>query len=174
MNVAPSQPPPFVGAVAESALVVAVRRVRRYLRFLGCARDAVDDLVQETMLAALGRWPHDVAPLPWLLATARNLHRHRLRALGRRRELHDVDRLHRLWVDAVDDDGGDARRDALRACLQELPSRSRTVLDLRYGEQLDRAAIASRIGLREEGVKSLLARMRAALAACVGRRLRDE
>jgi len=174
MNVAPSQPAPCADAVVESALVAAARRVRRYLRFLGCASDAVDDLVQEALLAGLARWPHGRAPLPWLLGTARNLHRRRLRTLGRRRELLDADRLHRLWSDGLAEDGGDARRDALRACLAELPERSRTVLDLRYGADLDRAAIAARVGLGEEGVKSLLARSRAALAACVRRRLRSE
>lgn len=166
MNVVASPPP----ACAESVLVVAARRVRRYLRFLGCASDAVDDLVQETLLAGLGRWPTGGAPLPWLLKTARHLHGRRLRTLGRRRELFDVDRLHELWIETVDDDGGDARREALRSCLEQLPQRSRTVLDLRYRERLDRAAIGARVGLGDEGVKSLLARVRAALAACVRRR----
>ena len=64
--------------------------------------------------------------------------------------------------------------DALQKCLRELPERSRTVLRLRYGENLDRKAIAERVGLGAEGVKSLLVRLREQLGLCVRRRMGDE
>lgn len=147
-----------------------LRRVRRYLRFLGAGRELADDLAQDALLAALPRWPAGDAPLPWLLATARNLHRAALRAAGRRREIVDADRLHELWERHVGD-AGDAMREALRECLRGLPARSRRVLELRYGDELDRAAIAARLGLGEEGTKSLLARVRAAVGDCVRRRM---
>ena len=150
-----------------------LQRVRRYLRFLGCPASALDDVAQETLVAGLGEWPTGDAPLPWLLATARNQLRKLLRDQGRRRELADVDRLDAMWQRHVPD-AGDARGEALRACLAELPPRSRAVLQLRYGDGLDRAAIGARVGLGVEGVKSLLVRLREALARCIRRRCQDD
>jgi len=148
-------------------------RVRRYLRFLGCPDDGLDDLSQEVLLAGLKRWPDGNAPLSWLLAIARNQLRKFLRDHGRRRELADVERLDTMWQQHVVDHG-DRMRDALRECLAELAPRSRRVLQLRYGEGLDRAAIGARVGLGAEGVKSLLARLRSWLATCIERRTNDE
>lgn len=160
--------------VLDPAEIAAAQlRVRRYLRFLGCGRGSVDDLVQETLLAATARAPGRLPPLPWLLTTARNCLRMQLRRAGRRREVVDLDRLHRSWIEQAGDDGGDAMRSALRTCLGELPPRTRLALQLRYGEGASRAAIAARIGVGEQGLKSLLARARAGLAVCIQRRLRD-
>lgn len=146
-------------------------KIRRYLRFLGCPTDSVDDLTQETLLAALQR--REPAPLPWLLAVARNQLRKALRDRGRKREVSDIDRLDDLWSRHVVDEG-DVMRDALRACLERLPARSRDVLELNYSAGLTRAQVGARVGLGPEGVKSLLARLRAALAACIERRTTDE
>ena len=148
-------------------------RIRRYLRFLGCAEDLVDDLTQEALLAGLRRPEPGPAPLPWLLAAARNQLRKALRDRGRRKEILDVERLDELWSRHVVDNG-DEMRDALRACLETLPARSREVLDLRYGEGLNRAAISARVDLQPEGVKSLLARLRAALTECIERRIKND
>lgn len=152
-------------------LEAATVRLRRYLRFLGCERAAVDDLAQEALLAAVRHDRGELPPWPWLLTTARNALYMHLRKVGRRREEVDVDRLHRLWIEQAGDDAGEAQRVALRACLEELPARSRQVVSMRYGEELGRAAIAAKVGLGEEGVKSLLARVRKALGGCVQRRL---
>lgn len=157
-----------------SAVAEALRSVRRYLRFLGCRDDELADLAHDAMLAGLARWPAEELPVPWLLATARNLLRKHLRTQRRRRELHDLERLDREWLETAGDDAAVAMAAALRECVEGLPARSREVLELRYGEGLDRVAIAARVGLGEEGVKSLLARVRAALAECVRRRTGDE
>lgn len=144
-----------------------LRRVARYLRFLGCPAAAVDDLVQETLLAGLRAWPEGSAPLPWLLATARNQLKKLLRDRGRRRELADVERLDGLWQRHVAD-AGDAVAERLRECLRRLPPRSHEVLQLRYADDLALAEIAKHFGIGVEGVKSLLARVRRALAQCIG------
>jgi RNA polymerase sigma factor (sigma-70 family) len=155
------------------SFVAAVASVRRYLRFLGCVESAVADLVQDTLLAGLARWPADAPPVPWLLATARNLFRRQLRKQRARRELLDLERLDRAWAEQAADGTGDAVSAALRECLAALPARARTALELRYGENLERGVIAARVGLSAEGVKSLLARTRDALAECVRRRTTD-
>jgi RNA polymerase sigma-70 factor (ECF subfamily) len=154
-------------------LEAATRRVRRYLRFLGCERAVVDDLVQETMLAAAGSFASRVPPLAWLLVTARNCLLMHLRRSGRRREVADLDRLHERWIEDARDDGGDAQREALDSCLQQVGDRARQVVELRYRDGLARGVIAERLGLGVEGVKSLLARTRAALGDCIRRRLGD-
>ncbi|MBK8096177.1 MAG: sigma-70 family RNA polymerase sigma factor [Planctomycetes bacterium] len=152
-------------------LAAATRRVRRYLRFLGCERSAVDDLVQETMLAAVTSFPAREPPLPWLLTTARNNLFLHLRRVGRRREIVDLDRLHERWIEQARDDGGDAQREALDHCLQLLGAKARQVIELRYRDGLARDVVATRLGLGIEGVKSLLARTRTALGDCIRRRL---
>ncbi len=149
-------------------------RVRRYLRFLGADRDVVDDLLQEAMLMALRTFGPGGAPLPWLLVTARNARAQHLRRLGRRREVADLDRLDAAWSQQAGDDGGEAQRKALDACLRELPPRTREVLTQRYRDGASREAIAAATGLGDEGVKSLLARTRAALAKCMRRRMEHD
>jgi RNA polymerase sigma factor (sigma-70 family) len=146
-------------------------RVRRYLRFLGAARDVVDDLVQDTLVAAVRTFARDPVPLPWLLTTARHAFGQHLRRADRRREVADLDRLHEAYERQLGDDGGDALREALAACLRGLPPRTALVLDRRYADGASREAIAAELGLGSEGVKSLLARAREVLADCMRRRL---
>ena len=144
----------------------------RYLRFLGCPADLADDFAQETLLAALRTFAAAEAPAGWLCTTARNRLRMHLRTAGR--EVPDLDTLHAQWVEVAEPDGGEARLRALRHCLQQLPERSRRALELRYGDGAERPAIGRELGLGDEGVKSLLVRLRAALAVCVQQRLQEE
>jgi RNA polymerase sigma-70 factor, ECF subfamily len=145
-------------------------RVRRYLRFLGADRDALDDLAQEALLAAFRTFGSQGAPLPWLLTTARNAFAMHLRRSSRSRELADLERLDQAWQQQAGGDGGDAQLEALAACLRSLPARTRSVLMQRYRDGASRAAIAAATGLGEQGVKSLLARARTLLADCIRRR----
>ena len=160
-------------ALRDAALQRAWAAVRRYLRFLGCDWALASDLAQDALVAGIGRFAAGAPPVPWLLTAARNGYRMHLRKAGTRRETHGLDDLHAQWVEVAGDDAAERRRAALRACLDELPERSRRALELRYGEDARRAAIARELGLGGEGVKSLLARLRQALAACVRRRLND-
>jgi len=146
-------------------------RLRRYLRYLGCPADLADDLVQEALLAAVRNFAGKEPPLPWLCTSARHLFGMHLRQKGRRREIADLEHLHDAFVEQAGPDGGDAALAALRLCLQELPERSALAIELAYRQGQDRKAIGRRLGLGSEGVKSLLVRVRAALALCVRRRL---
>jgi RNA polymerase sigma-70 factor (ECF subfamily) len=157
----------------DAALAAAAVAVRRYLRFLGCDWALADDLAQEALLAGIGSFAAGAPPLPWLFTAARNGYRMHLRKVGRRREVGGLEALHADWIEVAGDDAGEARRRALHHCLDELPPRSRRALELRYGEDSKRSAIARELGLGDEGIKSLLVRLRTALAACVQRRLTD-
>jgi DNA-directed RNA polymerase specialized sigma24 family protein len=48
------------------------------------------------------------------------------------------------------------------------------VLQLCYGDDLPRSRAAAEMGLRDEGLKTMLSRLRAALKACVERRRSHE
>lgn len=64
-----------------------------------------------------------------------------------------------------------ARAEALQLCLEQLPERSRRLLDLRYGESLKLGQIAERVHSTLDAVHKALSRLRAALQLCVHRRL---
>ena len=67
-------------------------------------------------------------------------------------------------------DGRSQRREALEVCLDELPSRSRRLLDLRYVEELSAEDTAQEIGSTSGSVRVLLSRVRTVLAGCIERR----
>lgn len=71
-------------------------------------------------------------------------------------------------------DGRSHRREALEACLEELPPRSRRLLDLRYVDDLSADEMAQETGTTSGSVRVLLSRVRTALANCIERRLAME
>lgn len=148
--------------------------VWRHLRFLGAPSSAADDLVQETMMIWLEkRASLDPGrdPAPWLRGTARNLWR---RTCARPHpEVLGLDdaQLEARWQQLQGEDAGTHRRAALAACLESLGPRGRRALALRYGEDASREAIAQALGIRAEGVKTLLRRLRDQLRRCVTERM---
>ncbi|MCA8954858.1 MAG: sigma-70 family RNA polymerase sigma factor [Planctomycetes bacterium] len=154
------------------------RSVWRFLRFLGAPADLADDLTQEVFLR-LCEQPladqGDAARLAWLRRTALNL----FRSAGRRmrRELRAIEptQLDEVWARiTVSDPTGDRHAEALRGCMQRLEGRTREALALRYGEGLGREAIAERLALSPEGVKSLLRRALERLRNCIRIRLESD
>lgn len=71
-------------------------------------------------------------------------------------------------------DGRSNRREALEACLEELPRRSRRLLDLRYVEEQSAEETARETGSTAGSVRVLLSRIRTVLASCIERRLAME
>ena len=148
--------------------------VRGYLVVQGCPARLLDDLVQDVFLSLLRSGFEErgtAETAAYLRKTARHLF---LKTVQRERLMPlplDVELADEAWDDFEREDGGEGYLDALRHCLRRLQERARGVLELRYGERLDRAAIGARLGLAEEGVKSILARAKASLRQCVERRL---
>ena len=64
--------------------------------------------------------------------------------------------------------------DALRDCLEQLEGRSRAAIDLQYREHASREAIATRLEMQPDGVKTLLRRTRHVLRECVERKLKND
>ncbi|MEO6597567.1 MAG: sigma-70 family RNA polymerase sigma factor [Planctomycetota bacterium] len=158
--------------IEEYGVVHLVRQhqgeVWRYLRFLGASAELADDLTQETFLQLL-RAPLEqrsaVATAAWLRTVARN---HYVRSFRRPPfQLTEVDTIEAVWTGFAPEGGGEQRLERLRACLQRLDGRAREVVRLHYEERRSRRDIGGRLGIGEDGVKSLLRRARAVLRACM-------
>lgn len=146
----------------------------RYLCVLGADAATADDLVQEAFVVALRREGFDASSpagaFVFLRTTARHLWlKSRRRKIGERA----VEAADQVW-DARCEDLGAAYLAALAHCLDELPERSRALIDATYGERRGREASAAAMGLSKDGVKSALRRLRALLQGCVERRLGGE
>lgn len=143
----------------------------RYLCVLGADAATADDLAQEAFVVALRRTDFAVsspgAAFVFLRTTARHLW---LKSRRRRQSLREVDEADRIW-DASCDGAGDDYVAALRLCVDELPERSRALLESTYAERRGRTASAAALGLSPDGVKSALRRLRAFLHGCIERRL---
>ena len=74
--------------------------------------------------------------------------------------------------DAIDSfDRGGAWEDALEACLQQLPSRSRKVLCMRYNKDTDISTMATTLRRTAAAIYQSLSRIRKQLELCVRERL---
>jgi RNA polymerase sigma-70 factor (ECF subfamily) len=144
----------------------------RYLRMLGADAATADDLVQEAFVVALRRPTFDAsaagAVFTFLRTTCRQLW---LRSHRRTQHEHEVDDADQLWTERCGDGPGDDYVDALRACVERLPARSRELLAATYGDGDGRATTGARFGLGRDGVKSALRRLRTFLYDCITRRL---
>ncbi len=155
--------------------------VYRYVRYLGAGAVEAEDVVQETFLAAFGNRKQPDADdhrgmSAWLRAIARNKFLQFCRR--ERREVVDsdfVEQAEAVWTrDFLADGDGFGYAEALRECLDTVPENQRQALDLRYRERESRQRMAELLRLTEDGVKSLLRRVRAALGKCIQRRLAEE
>ncbi len=174
----------LVQAVLDGDRDAFAHLVERYKRgiasFIGASvrqPSDVADLTQETFLRAyahlgtfnpdLGRWS------TWVYHIARNVVRTFLgRSLKRpaQAELAEDQTLENVLPDLsgdADPAGGVLRAEAeaeVRAALAELPERTRTVLALRFYDNMDYQTIATTMGLSLGNVKTLIHRGKLALA----------
>jgi RNA polymerase sigma-70 factor (ECF subfamily) len=174
----------LVGSVLagnREAFSVLVDRYKRGIsNFIGASvRSSADvaDLTQETFLRAyahLGTFNPELGKFStWVYHIARNvvrtflgksLRRPPTTDLGEERTIESA--LPDLSVEA-DPAGGVLRAEAeaeVRAALAELPERTRTVLALRYHDNMDYQTIATTMGLSLGNVKTLIHRGKLALA----------
>ncbi|MFC1498990.1 RNA polymerase sigma factor [Verrucomicrobiota bacterium] len=159
--------------------------IYRYLRYLG-ARDAdAEDITQETFLAAYKSktLPNTADPkriAAWLRGVARNqfylmCRKHKRYkaaiegAVVNKQALIDAEN---VWQSEFlrDGDGFDYM-DALHNCLERLREKERNIIDMRYKSKTSRQEMAQHLSMTENGVKSLLRRIRNALRDCVISRL---
>ena len=159
----------------SNALATSLRTpLKRYARLLGADSTLADDLVQEAFLIALRRDTFDAstpgAAFTFLRTTVRHLwlQRHR----GRVPQC-DIDEADRVWEERCHD-GGDSYVEALRACVERLPERSRRLLTSTYVNDAERTTPEATFGMGKDGIKSALRRLRTFLHDCIQRRVRRE
>ena len=172
------QPPPRTAQPTDLAGLVRRHQagVWRYVRFLGADQSEADDLTQETFLAvARGQFVErdERQTAGYLRVVARN----QLLALRRKqnREVSTVEleAADSVWAAAAGPDGSlNNYLDALRDCLGQLEGRARQAVDLHYHEHAGREAIAEKLGMLPDGVKTLLRRTRSILRECVDRKIK--
>jgi len=167
----------------EALVRIHQSEVYRYLRYLGADAGTAEDLVQDTFLAAFRSEnappsDDDRRSAAWLRGIARNLflrHCRRRKRAPRRFSPEALEQAEAVWDrDFLRGGDGFDYVEALRRCLERLPDGERRAVHLQYADRRARGEIAALLHMTENGVKSLLRRIRARLAECVHRRLRLE
>lgn len=160
--------------------------VWRYLRVLGCDAAEAEDLTQETFLAVLQKPFQDyqrAATAAYLRQIARNLLISSRRRSARgaavqkemvEKEMAEWNAAEAAWLRWSGQDDGQARLAALRRCLQTLTARARQALELRFGQQASRNAIAAALGMSEDGAKNVLQRAKQHLRTCIEQEIAKE
>jgi RNA polymerase sigma-70 factor (ECF subfamily) len=145
---------------------------------LGADGTEAADLAQETFLAfARARFAERDGSQT--VAYLRTVARNQLLALRRKqnREISTVEleAADSVWAAAVGPSGDFTDYlDALRQCIDQLEGRCRLAIDMHYRDGLGRDAIADRLEMKPDGVKTLLRRTRQSLRECVERKLNRE
>jgi RNA polymerase sigma-70 factor (ECF subfamily) len=148
--------------------------VWRYVRHLGASSELADDLTQEAFLQLLRAPFAERSPaetVAWLRRVVRNLYVKSFRRPPF--QLADLDAIDAAWRGFAEPDGGETSLAHLRHCVAQLTGRAREVVRLHYEERCSRQGIGQRLGLGEQGVKSLLRRTRSLLRDCIERRRRE-
>jgi RNA polymerase sigma-70 factor, ECF subfamily len=149
--------------------------VWRYLRYLGAVAEEADDLTQETFLAVVRSdfMERDACQTSSYLRTVA---RNQLLALRRkqRRDVNtvEIEAAERVWAASAGQDGSQNEYlAAVRECMEQLVGRPREAIELQYRDGASREAIAERLELKPDGVKTLLRRTRDLLRECVERKI---
>ena len=139
----------------------------------------IDDLLQEVALALFenfSAYDRRKSFMAWAMGITKNKLRIRWRTLARSRVLYAdqavIEALERISVDRSVH--LKRRQHAMQECAQYMDGRTWQIARMRYHDGLSPKTIAEKLKLSAGNVRVLLSRMRAALRACVERRLRAE
>lgn len=154
----PSSSPPCTESI-ETLLRRLRPRLRYLLRRFRVPPEDAEDLVQETLLAALVKWERIHSPEAWLLATLRNrcLLYWRRRRNERLTAVEDEVLSGLSGVEPAPQEREQARRD-LETLLATLPERHQSLLRLRYLQGHSPAEVAERLGYRQASVRKVATR----------------
>ena len=165
----------------ESWILAHQAEVYRYVRYLGADSQSVaEDLVQDTFLVAfksvsLPNTNDERVRAAWLRGIARNLFYNYCRRNKRspvKVNSETLEQAEVCWTQEFLDDGdGFEAIEALRGCVGKLEEKQRGILDHFYSQDKSRAELARLYKMSEDGVKSLMRRIRRDLAECIRRRM---
>lgn len=151
--------------------------LRSFLRVIGVKPDAVDDLAQETFLAAfreLDRYDADQDLGKWLRGIARNLARNELRKTARRCRITDGELTEHLLAETERDQTEESYEEhdfrSLRDCLEQLPEKSRRLITGRYADEWKAPFLADQFELTATAVRLALMQIRKQLRGCIEKR----
>lgn len=150
-----------------------------FLRSLARDSQTVDDLFQETMLAAWKRLDNydKTRPFgPWLRGIAAKIALAERRKAAKRFMPFDEETLERLeecWLQVQRQPGDifEEKLDALRHCLSALPDHYRQALEARYQDGLAGEELAARLQIGLENLKKRLQRGLKMVLDCVKPRI---
>ncbi|MBX2850284.1 MAG: sigma-70 family RNA polymerase sigma factor [Phycisphaeraceae bacterium] len=138
-------------------------------------RQHAEDIVQEVGAAVSAHFediPEGVSFSAWALAIARNHIHKRYRSDQRDKHLFKSEALEAL-AGAYErlSDSSDDMRAALDQCVEELPERSRKIIELRYKQDQRVDGIAAMLGSSANAISGVLFRVRQSLKGCIEKRI---
>ena len=141
-------------------------RILNYLYRRTMDRDLAEDLTSRTFLQAMDALRHQNRPVwvaPWLYRIATNAHVSHLRSLAvLRKRIEEIGHhwLQRAQTQVRPDAAVSSREEHVRVreCLQTIPEKYRTVLVLRFDEELTVAEIAEVLKLNNSAVRQRIVR----------------
>lgn len=136
--------------------------------------DLAEDVFQEVSVAVIRKCDeiHDEEHLSgWLYQAIRLQGLKARRDQGRRHQLLSQDVLEVLADTRLDHEGASDRQAALRECVHRLQGVTRSILEMRYGQNLKPAVIAEQTGKNIQTVYKTITRAHRALRDCVTQRL---
>jgi RNA polymerase sigma-70 factor (ECF subfamily) len=150
--------------------------LRAFIRALGADEAWVDDLAQEAFIVAyrrLDQFEPGTDFGKWLRGIARFLVANERRKEFRRSRLLPfaiVDVLLNCEAETATDPDVPALLRAMRECVDQLPSRSRDLLQQRYAANDNATALARQLGIQADAVRQQLLRIRVAVKECIERK----
>lgn len=132
------------------------------------------DLLHEVFLLATekaGQYREGTNFLAWVKAMARFKVLEAVRFRRSRAAVFSAEVIESLCEAAPDAGIDEAQIAAIRSCIDDLPKRSKTLIDLRYRLECKPAEIAQRIGWQAQSVSVELSRARDMLRRCLQRKL---
>ena len=164
---------PSVASEFDEIVSRTHNQIRAYIAGMGVSSHEVDDVAQEVYLALFkghDKIPAETTPERWLRGIARNLCLNHIRRSARRGRLHrealaellaDVDSYCERPIQDGEFDG------ALEKCVARLPDDSKTLLGMRYRDDLTSQKIAELVDSTAQAIRVALYRIRASLRQCI-------
>jgi RNA polymerase sigma-70 factor (ECF subfamily) len=155
----------------------------RFLRYIGADWHVAEDLTQDVFVCAFNEKNKELSPETlntgkWLRGVARNLFLNYLRKNNKKTVVFTEEYMQgaeAVWKsEYLENDEGEEVIEALRECVEKLSERNKIAIDLRYEKSLGREEIARKLEMTQNGVKTLLRRLRESLAECIRLNLKQE
>ena len=151
--------------------------VRSFLASRLFAKDMIEDLAQETFIAAfesIGRFDGEQNFRQWLLGIASNklkmyFRSNKIRKSAYEKILDIIQNRKETLEEPEIEDAKHQQNQKLHSCLEAIPERTRTLLKAHYFQNLQIKQIAELQKTSEDAISSLLYRTKKKLADCLGK-----